>query len=197
MESLKLFMVLLGAKPPGRHVEQHDVFFGIAASIEGLFADIRRFWPEAADKVHVDAWREVKTVDGYQLTVWARGAGAALSGVSTDAAPPGASSGPKLFFVNLGGYQPDKFEEQHYVVLTVKQNKDSAFSEAKSTLFYREDHFSTHIDDRYGVDVDDLYQVEDILLPEQKEHYALILTPATGLPEDEVHLGYLKLPPHV
>jgi len=27
--ALKLYMVLLGAKPKGRHTEQHDVFLGL------------------------------------------------------------------------------------------------------------------------------------------------------------------------
>jgi hypothetical protein len=33
---VKLFMLLLGSKAPGRHVEQHDFFFGIAASLREL-----------------------------------------------------------------------------------------------------------------------------------------------------------------
>ena len=49
------------------------------------------------------------------------------------------------------------------------------------------------MDDKYGIDVDDLYQIEDILSPTQKELYEIVLTPAEGLPEDELHLGYFKL----
>jgi len=40
---LKLFMLLLGCKPPGRHTEQHDVFFGIARSLRDLVPEIQAF----------------------------------------------------------------------------------------------------------------------------------------------------------
>jgi len=175
---------MLGATPQGRHTEQHDIFFVIAESINDVKPNIQDFWPEAKDKIHIDAWREVTSVQGYQISVVEKQA---------DAAP---SSKQKLFFVNLGGYQENKFEEQHYVVLTVKENKSLAFKEAKETLFYQHNHIpggTSHIDDKYGVDVDDLYQIEDILSAEQKEKYRISIVPAEGLAEDEFHLGYLNL----
>lgn len=63
-DQLKLFMVLLGSKAPGRHVEQHDFFFGIASALRDLVGEIKLFWPEAGDKIHIDAWREVTAVEG-------------------------------------------------------------------------------------------------------------------------------------
>ncbi|WP_413667370.1 DUF1543 domain-containing protein [Mucilaginibacter sp. Mucisp86] len=68
MENLKLFMLMLGCKPPGRHVEQHDVFFGIAPSLGDLVPEIQAFWPEP-EKIHIDAWREVNAVDGYAVKI--------------------------------------------------------------------------------------------------------------------------------
>jgi hypothetical protein len=179
---LKLFMILLGSKAPGRHVEQHDFFFGIASSLKELVSEINAFWPEAIGKIHIDGWREVTAVDGYQVKIAPAG--------------PVAEKGKKLFFVNLGGYLPNRFEEQHYVVLTVKEDRAAAFKEAKETTFFKHNHFdgaNSHIDDKYGIDVDDLYQVEDILSAGQKEKYGIALIPATDLPEDELHLGYFKL----
>jgi hypothetical protein len=181
---LKLFMLMLGATPEGRHIEQHDIFFVIAESINDVKPNIQAFWPEAQDKIHIDAWREVTNVEGYQVNVIEKQAGAK------------PSSRHKLFFVNLGGYQANKFEEQHYIVLTVKESKSMAFREAKDTLFYQTNHIpggTSHIDDRYGVDVDDLYEIEDILSAEQKEKYSIEIVQAEGLAEDELHLGYLNL----
>jgi len=43
------------------------------------------------------------------------------------------------------------------------------------------------------VDVDDIFEIEDILAPVIKEKYALQLTPVPGFPEDPLHLGYLRL----
>src|SRR4051794_12119416 len=96
MENLRLFMLLLGCKPPGRFTEQHDIFFGIAAGLPELLPAILAAWPEAP-KIHIDAWREVTVVDGYRVTVQAR--------------EQAAASAEKLFFLNLGGYKPGEFEE--------------------------------------------------------------------------------------
>ena len=175
---------MLGATPEGRHIEQHDIFFVIAESIYDIKPNIQAFWPEAKERIHIDAWREVTSVEGYQINIVEK------------QVKVGASSKHKLFFVNLGGYQANKFEEQHYVILTVKESKSLAFKEAKETFFYQNNHIpggTSHIDDQYGVDVDDLYQIEDILSAEQKEKYSIEIAATEGLVEDELHLGYLKL----
>ncbi|PWK77150.1 uncharacterized protein DUF1543 [Mucilaginibacter oryzae] len=181
MENLKLFMLMLGCKPPGRHTEQHDIFFGIAASLRDLVPQIHSFWP-GPQKIHIDAWREVNKVDGYEVNIVPR---------DNDIGQTN-----KLFFINLGGYQPNRFEEQHHIVLTVQQDFASASKAAKATHFFKHNHFAganAHIDDKYGVDVDDIYLVEDILSPSQKESFRIALVPNSNLPEDAINLGYFKL----
>jgi hypothetical protein len=182
MAEPKLYMLLLGCRPPGRHVEQHDFFFGIAPSLKELIPDIKNFWPEVKGNIHIDAWREVTAVDGFKVRVVDK----------TDI----EQQQEKLFFINLGGYLPGKFEEQHYVLLTVQPDLAAATKQAKQTLFYKENGFGkavSHIDDKYGIDVDDIYRIEDILPAAQKEMYSIQLTPAESLAEDEIHLGYLPL----
>lgn len=184
MSELKLYMLLLGCVPPGRHIEQHDIFFGIATSLNELVPEIKAFWPEP-ERIHIDAWREVNAVEGYQVNITPRTANT-TSGQQTN----------KLFFINLGGYQENKFEEQHYVLLTVKESRASALKEAKETFFFQHNYFDaavSHIDDKYGIDVDDLYQIEDILSPLQKQKYQIELIRSDNLNEDQLHLGYLKL----
>jgi hypothetical protein len=183
MKQQKLFMLLLGCKPPGRFTEQHDVFFGVAAELKDLVPEIRAFWPEAKGKIHIDAWREVNYVDGYQVTIISRSAAAP--------APP-----ERLFFLNLGGYKPGEFEEYHYKMLTVGADKGTATQRAFKTVFYKHTGFAgatSHIDDKYGVDVDDLYEIEDILPASVKDACTIMLSPVKEAPEDEYHLGYLKL----
>jgi hypothetical protein len=184
-QPLKLFMLLLGCKPPGRHVEQHDVFFGIAVSLNELVPAIKSFWPEP-EKIHIDAWREVNSVDGYKISIVLNEANGDRPVEKTN----------KLFFINLGGYLENRFEEQHYILLTVKADRGSAFKAAKETVFFQHNNTegaNSHIDDKYGIDVDDIYEIEDILLPPQKEKYRVCLSQAANLQEDEIHLGYLKL----
>lgn len=183
IHDFKLFMLLLGSKGPGRHVEQHDFFFGIARSLSELVPDIKAFWPEGGEKIHIDGWREVNAVDGYKVTIRPR--------EETVVSDP-----VKLFFINLGGYQENKFEEQHYVVLTIQPDRATAFSRAKDTLFFKTNFFpgaASHIDDKYGVDVDELYEIDEMLITAQKEKFQIVITPDVSVPEDKIHLGYLKL----
>ena len=69
----KLFMVMLGCRPEGRFTEQHDIFFGIGTSLKELIPNMKAFWPEAKGRIHIDAWREVTTVDNYSITIAAKG----------------------------------------------------------------------------------------------------------------------------
>jgi len=183
-QNLKLYMLLLGGKPDGRHTEQHDIFFAIGESLKSLIPDINHFWPEAKGKIHIDAWREVNNVGPYRIEVIAR---------NQDV---GAESPKHLFFINLGGYQEGLFDEPHFKVLSVQSNMATAVQEAKKTSFYRETQFpgaNSHIDDKYGLDVDDIYDVAEILPVYQKERYALRITEGNSGPADEYHLGYFKL----
>ncbi|MEO6894039.1 MAG: DUF1543 domain-containing protein [Ginsengibacter sp.] len=182
-KSLKLFLLLIGSKAPQRNVEQHDFFFGIAHDLKELVPAIKAFWPEAGNSIHIDAWREVNRVDDYQIEVFLKNEDVVISD-------------KKLFFVNLGGYQANKMEEQHYTVLSVQNDRAVAISESKKTIFYRTNTLegaNSHIDDKYGIDVDDVYQIEDILIPAHKEKYQVVITKKEGLQEDEIHLGYFKL----
>jgi hypothetical protein len=183
MEILKLYMLMLGCKPPGRHTEQHDVFFGIAASLPELVPQIKDFWPEP-ERIHIDAWREVNSVEGYKVSI------------SKKDSPVLTPQNQRLFFINLGGYQENKFQEQHYTMLTIQENSSAALTNAKSTLFFRQNYFegaNTHIDDKYGIDVDDIYQIEDIIPGYLKEKYRIDLLQSAGLADDPIHIGFLRL----
>ena len=175
-------MLLIGATPPGRNIEQHDVFFGIAETIKDLVPDVIAFWP-GNNKLHFDAWREVTSVNGYKIEV-----------VSKDTGNP--ITPYKLFFINLGGYKQNEFEEFHYKMVIAAADKSEAINMSKKTAFFRHTGFkgaTSHIDDKYGVDVDDLYEIADILTPTAKEKYSILVTPAGSIPEDDIHLGYFKL----
>lgn len=179
MQEYKLFMLLLGCKPQGRHTEQHDIFFGIGTSLKDLLPAIKEFWLDAG-KIHIDSWREVTVVDGHKVKI----------------EPKTSTTTDKLFFLNLGGYKPGDLEEYHYKVLTVAKDKGEAVQQSKQTAFYLHTGFKgadSHIDDKYGVDVDDIYQIEDILDAASKEQFSIVLEKANNLIPDEFHIGYVKL----
>ncbi len=151
--------------------------------MKDLIPQVIAFWPETNGKLHFDGWREVTNVDGHNIHI--------VPKESTE------KSAAKLFFINLGGYKPNEFEEYHYKMIVAATEKAEAINRSKKTAFYKHVTFEdadSHIDDKYGVDVDDMYQIEDILNEETKSQYKIIVTPSdAALPEDEIHLGYFKL----
>ena len=179
-------MLLLGCKPAGRNTEQHDIFFGIGNSLKELIPDILEAWPEAKKKIHIDAWREVNFVDGSAIEVYEKGH-------EVSASPDEIT---RLFFINLGGYKENEFEEFHYKMLVACADKSDCHQARKETAFYKHTGFkgaTSHIDDKYGVDVDDIFEIEEILSPRLKEKYGLRLFTSNNAFEDKINLGYFKL----
>lgn len=176
----KLYFFLLGCTPPHRHIEQHDVFFGIGTQPADLIPALQAFWPEAHD-LHIDAWREVTSVDGFTVSVHPKRA---------------VAQSNTLYFLNLGGYRAGAFEEFHYKSLMVAATNSDAIKKAKQTPFYKEFGFKgavAHIDDAYGVDIDDLFKVADILSPSDKEQFSIVISDEPTNQTDVLHLGYTTL----
>lgn len=185
-EQMKLYLVMLGCTVKGRLIEQHDVFFGIGTSLSQLVPKIKEFWPDANKDIHIDAWREVTVVDNFSIAVVPK----------NNFLGPILNS-PKLFFINLGGYKQDEFEEYHYKMLTVANTIANAVKNSKKSAFYKHFGFKgavSHIDEKYGIDVDDLHNVSDILSPADQNLYVVKITGSIEiLKQDEFHIGYLKL----
>ncbi|HEX5150422.1 MAG TPA: DUF1543 domain-containing protein [Parafilimonas sp.] len=184
MSDLKLYMVIIGCTPPGRFTEQHDVFFGIGNSLREQAPQMNAFWKEAEGRIHIDAWREVSTVDDYTVRI--------IEKRDTN----DTTEKTKLFFINLGGYKENEFEEYHYKIVTAAKDKGEAISRSKQTAFYKHCGFKgaeSHIDDKYGIDVDDLYEIEDIFPEAIKNKYAISLSYAKDAIPDELHIGYVKI----
>lgn len=105
----------------------------------------------------------------------------------------------RLFFINLGGYRTDKLEEQHYTLLTVQEDRKQAIKASTGTDFFltasieKVKAAAAHIDEKYGIDVDEIYHIEDLLSPGCKALYHIGLLPDQSSATDEIHLGYLKL----
>jgi hypothetical protein len=180
---MKLFKVLIGCKPKGRQTEQHDIFFGIAENMQALVPQLKAFWPEAVESMHIDAFREVTTVGEYSVSIAYK--------------ETAEASDAKLFFINLGGYKPNEFDEFHYKIIVAATDKATAIQQAKQTTFYKHCGFKgapSHVDDKYCIDVDDAYAIEDILAPDLKEKYSVVIKKTDNiLHNDTLHLGYYKL----
>ncbi|MEZ7502173.1 DUF1543 domain-containing protein [Psychrobacter sp. Arc29] len=189
---LTLYMAQLGGRPKGRLIEQHDIFFGVANHVSELVEDINQHWPEVKNKWHIDSYRAITKVDGYTIKL-----------VETiDQITKSADL--KLFFINLGGYQQDSFEEFHYKLLIVATSQAQAIKQAKQNEFYKQFTFkddaspfdaASHIDDKFEVDIDDIYNVNDLLSNVQLliEPIAEIGESDIEIVEDKEYVGYLSI----
>lgn len=181
-KEVKLYMIMIGCRPKGRCTEQHDIFFGIGSSLKELIPSINAFWPEAKGQFHIDAWREVTSVDNFQITVLPKGTASASSS--------------QLFFINLGGYKESEFEEYHYKMLAVGDSLSEVTKKAKDTAFYKHFGFkgaTSHIDDKFGIDIDDAFKLKEILTKNFTDQYEIQITPNSTTEEDILHIGYLKM----
>lgn len=189
---LTLFMVQLGGRPKGRLIEQHDIFFGVANQVSELIADINNHWPEVKNKWHIDSYRAISRVDNYSIKL------VELSNQVKNA------NGLKLFFINLGGYQQGSFEEFHHKLLIVADTQADAIKQAKQSQFYKQFTYkdkdspfnaASHIDDKFEVDIDDIYNVNDLISnlqiliePIDNDSHALANTD-----DDKEYVGYLSI----
>ncbi|WP_028694159.1 DUF1543 domain-containing protein [Pseudomonas cremoricolorata] len=106
-----LFIIMLGGRHPRASIEVHDVLFAQADSLEHTYPQLRAGWFGSAKGLHIDSWLEVSGVEGYRIEF-------------SDACPaPGA---PRLFFLNLGGYERGVFGEAHRYLLVVAADKAEA-----------------------------------------------------------------------
>ena len=172
-------MAIVGCNLPNRFIEQHDVFFGVAPTLVDLKPKLIEFWPEIAEKLHIDSYRIVSKVGNHRISV-------------VDAAEK-KDNGLHLYFLNLGGYKPDDMEEYHYKQLIVSSSMAEAIRIGKKNVFWQ--HYTEpHIDNKYGIDVDDAYMVEDMLPADVRNQYGIqIEEDVENSREDELHIGYLKL----
>lgn len=176
---------MLGHKPEGCHTEQHDVFFTIAENFLDTEEAVRAFKPNSP-KIHIDAWREVTLVKDhgydYQISIVPKG---------TIPSPKGL----ELFFINLGGYKEGEFAEFHYPMLAVGENFPEAKEFAIKTAFFKHTGFEgalAHVDDKYGIDVDDASPVKEIPPSYLTDLYSIdieVLKKRTRK-KDKIHLGY-------
>lgn len=118
-ELLLLYVVMLGGRHPKAKIEVHDVVFVFGEHLPQLYPQLRQEWFGAAEGLHIDSWMAVDGVDNYKISL-------------SNEAP--AAKEPRLFFINLGGYQAGHFGEEHSYLLVVAEDKVSAKQKGKTIL---------------------------------------------------------------
>lgn len=139
---MKLFAIYIGGSTETSLIELHDVRFVVADTLEGTIPELKRTWWGTPESLHMDCWGELTSADGHNI--------------SLGKAP--ATGEDKLWFVNLGGYDPSDFTELHKNVFVVAPTKSKAKVRALKQIL---DWKSRHED--YTHDIEQLTCLDEIV----------------------------------
>ena len=117
-EKSYLFLVILGGKAKKANVELHDVRWVVWSKIEDTYEVLRRDWFGYREGLHIDSFKKINYVDGYKIN---------LKNVENEKSKNNifiSRNIPKinLWFVNIGGYDPNSMQEKHEFGLVVAKS---------------------------------------------------------------------------
>ena len=120
-----LFLVVLGGRAEKANVELHDVRWVVASKIEDTFDKLRMDWFGSLEGLHIDSYKKIEYVDGYKINLkkFEKKNNQLVNSIKPK---------KKLWFVNLGGYDPSSMQEKHEFGLVVASSSLEAKNKAKS-----------------------------------------------------------------
>jgi len=139
---MKLFAFYIGGETANSLIEVHDVRFAAAEKIEDAYEGIRASWWGTPESLHLDCWGELTSADGHNITL--------------KTAPQTRED--KLWFVNLGGYDPANFGELHRDVFVVAPTQSKAKVKALKGILDWKGHHKDNV-----FDVEGITSIDDIL----------------------------------
>ncbi|MCT0199786.1 DUF1543 domain-containing protein [Synechococcus sp. CS-1325] len=131
---MRLFLVVLGGRTAGCNIELHDVRFVVGEAIEATFPALREQWFGRRRGLHLDSYVAVERADGHRVSLRRE---------------PFAGS-ERLWFVNMGAYDPRQMAELHAFGLIVAGSPRAARARAKRQWLLGADQ--AHTDDLRAVD---------------------------------------------
>jgi hypothetical protein len=115
---MKLFAFYVGGETETSNTELHDMRFAVGERMEDCYESLRNQWWGTPTSLHIDCWAELTHSDGYSFSLKKE-----------------PFIGPdKLFFANLGGYDPTQFTELHSNVFVVASDKKAAIKRALASV---------------------------------------------------------------
>ena len=168
--------MVLGGRTAQSHIELHDVRFVAGFSLEDTIPELRRQWFGRREGLHLDSFMTVRAIDGYAV------------GLGPE---PPAPRPERLWFVNLGAYQPDCLAELHHFGLVVARSAQAAQAAAKRQ--WLAGALLRHKDDL--VAVDDCLAIEQLELLGGERWYVQLEPDPKGWSQPQVPdwFGYRRI----
>ena len=123
-----LFLVVLGGRVKKANVEVHDVRWVVGSKIEETYDFLRNDWFGSLEGLHIDSYKKIKYVDGYKINL----NNSENNKIRYKHKVHKLKSQKKLWFVNIGGYDPNVMYEKHEFGLVVASSAQEAKKIAKS-----------------------------------------------------------------
>ena len=137
----KLFLVVLGGRTKLSNIEIHDLRWVVGRNIEDTFPQLRNEWFGDQKGLHMDSFIEIKFIDGYRILLQKETLNRNIISKST---LPSLKK-KNLWFVNVGGYDPNQLNELHEFGLVVAESSVEAKRKARQKFLIGSKY--KHIDD--------------------------------------------------
>ena len=155
-----LYLVVVGGRSPKANIELHDVRWVIGSKIEDTYDQLRNDWFGSPHGLHIDSYKKIDSIDGYKIYLINKENKEFKNKILKKEKIPNK----KLWFVNIGGYDPSSMQEKHEFGLIVASSPSEAITKAKSKWLI--DCKKRHKDDisvlKKFTDVDDCEVIKNI-----------------------------------
>ena len=151
---------MVGGRSHKANIELHDVRWVIGSKIEDTFDQLRNDWFGSYNGLHIDSYKKIESIDGYKINLRNKENNEPKNKILKKRKFPNK----KLWFVNIGGYDPSSMQEKHEFGFVVASSSSEAKNKAKSKWLI--DSQKKHIDDIYTVksfsDLDECEVIKNI-----------------------------------
>ncbi|MDD4320756.1 MAG: DUF1543 domain-containing protein [Acidaminococcaceae bacterium] len=162
----KLFVIGIGGNVSKANIEVHDVQFIIAETLSDTYDILKRDW--YGNSLHIDGYKILDGIDGYRIQLESYPQQTELN----------------LFFINMGGYVKDCFNEMHEFSLFAAVTESEAKEKAKEQLL-------KHVSDLH---IDNICNVKDCLkFADGGKNYIHIIPETKSYNMHPDWSGYIKL----
>jgi len=128
LENNFLFLVVLGGRAKKANIELHDVRWVVGSEIEDTYETLRKDWFGSLKGLHIDSYKKIKYIDGYKINL----INFEKDKIDKKQLFKKNKAKKYLWFVNIGGYNPNSMMEKHEFGLVIASNKLEAKNIAKS-----------------------------------------------------------------
>ena len=128
LESIFLYLVVLGGRAKKANIELHDVRWVVGSKIEDTYETLRKDWFGSPEGLHIDSYKKIKYIDGYKINLIPF----EKDNIDKKQSVKKNKTKKYLWFVNIGGYDPTSMQEKHEFGLVTASTKVEAKNIAKS-----------------------------------------------------------------